>query len=189
MVDFEPIVVNCTFCTVCNQPSKSKCSRCNSVHYCSRECQLLHWPDHKAQCNKQRADENNKAFIAQFKCERFLEHANKRIFGNICILAAHHFEDIYDGTTNVRARCTIEVTINESIDEFIQPGSFHFAYLNYVYEPRDQIVSFTPVIKVIYVLNDFKFTIETPITNPTNLTNLKKLNPKPDPDWCIMFEL
>ena len=28
-----------------------KCSRCNSVRYCSRECQKTHWAIHKAVCN------------------------------------------------------------------------------------------------------------------------------------------
>ena len=29
-----------------------KCSRCLAVIYCSRECQLAHYPDHKAHCKK-----------------------------------------------------------------------------------------------------------------------------------------
>ena len=29
-----------------------KCSRCQAVIYCSRECQVAHYPEHKAQCRK-----------------------------------------------------------------------------------------------------------------------------------------
>ena len=28
------------------------CSKCKQVFYCSRECQLLHWPVHKPECKK-----------------------------------------------------------------------------------------------------------------------------------------
>jgi len=41
---------------MCNQCSHveehmSKCDGCSRVWYCNRECQLLHWPTHKLQCN------------------------------------------------------------------------------------------------------------------------------------------
>ena len=29
-----------------------KCSKCKRVHYCSRDCQLSHWGQHKQECNK-----------------------------------------------------------------------------------------------------------------------------------------
>jgi len=28
-----------------------QCSRCSSVTYCSRDCQLAHWPNHKSSCS------------------------------------------------------------------------------------------------------------------------------------------
>ena len=28
------------------------CSKCRSVCYCSKECQIAHWPDHKLICHK-----------------------------------------------------------------------------------------------------------------------------------------
>ena len=31
--------------------SLSVCSRCMVTHYCSRECQVTHWPKHKRECD------------------------------------------------------------------------------------------------------------------------------------------
>ena len=41
-------------CAACGKKgAKNVCSRCTLVHYCSRECQTKHWPDHKkAGCAK-----------------------------------------------------------------------------------------------------------------------------------------
>jgi hypothetical protein len=41
---------------MCNQCGKvedqmSKCNGCNRAWYCNEECQLLHWPTHKPQCD------------------------------------------------------------------------------------------------------------------------------------------
>ena len=40
-------------CTNCNKSctDKKRCSHCNSIVYCSRKCQVMHWPLHKIQCN------------------------------------------------------------------------------------------------------------------------------------------
>jgi hypothetical protein len=46
------------FCTFCSRDTPeengvmSKCSRCLKVSYCSRNCQLAHWKDHKIVCIK-----------------------------------------------------------------------------------------------------------------------------------------
>ena len=37
-------------CALCSQPSKSRCTACFVVRYCSKECQLIHWDKHKKQC-------------------------------------------------------------------------------------------------------------------------------------------
>ena len=39
-------------CSVCGKESTSRCSKCKTVYYCSRECQLRDWPNHKQSCNK-----------------------------------------------------------------------------------------------------------------------------------------
>ena len=37
-------------CFVCLQPSRLKCSRCDAVQYCGRECQKKDWKVHKHNC-------------------------------------------------------------------------------------------------------------------------------------------
>ena len=37
-------------CALCSQPSKSRCTACFVVRYCSKECQLVHWNKHKKLC-------------------------------------------------------------------------------------------------------------------------------------------
>jgi len=38
-------------CYKCGGPPTKKCSKCQIAKYCSRECQLANWPDHKELCN------------------------------------------------------------------------------------------------------------------------------------------
>ncbi|KRX01979.1 hypothetical protein PPERSA_07624 [Pseudocohnilembus persalinus] len=37
-------------CNKCQKEASKRCSRCKSVWYCSRECQIGDWPEHKAFC-------------------------------------------------------------------------------------------------------------------------------------------
>jgi hypothetical protein len=37
-------------CPGCPNGSRTRCSACKSVEYCSRACQKLHWAAHKAAC-------------------------------------------------------------------------------------------------------------------------------------------
>lgn len=37
-------------CVKCGQPAVKRCSRCHSEWYCRRQCQVEHWPAHKAAC-------------------------------------------------------------------------------------------------------------------------------------------
>ncbi len=45
----------------CAQPSSSErelseCASCHTVRYCGRDCQLAHWPDHKAICKEKKKE-------------------------------------------------------------------------------------------------------------------------------------
>ncbi|MCL7026115.1 hypothetical protein MKW94_003246, partial [Papaver nudicaule] len=40
-------------CSVCGNPANSRCSRCKSIRYCSRDCQIQHWrAGHKLECKE-----------------------------------------------------------------------------------------------------------------------------------------
>lgn len=40
------------FCHVCQRRAVTRCSKCSSIFYCSRDCQGLHWKYHKTLCAK-----------------------------------------------------------------------------------------------------------------------------------------
>ena len=148
-------------CVVCAKPSQSSCSRCELIKYCSRDCQRQHWPTHKLKCF-------TKEHIRQFNESRyakFLEHATKRIYGNICIVQAWN------------APCTVEITMDETIEEFIRPSSFHIAYLTWT-------PSATPQIK--YILSNY--TLTQPDTPPDN-PNIKQQNAQPEQNAAVMFNM
>jgi len=42
--------VNVNKCRVCNNNGTKNCARCKKVKYCSRECQVKDWPNHKPNC-------------------------------------------------------------------------------------------------------------------------------------------
>ena len=37
-------------CADCGDPAKLRCSKCKSSWYCTRECQLKNWKEHKKMC-------------------------------------------------------------------------------------------------------------------------------------------
>ena len=55
-------------CETCKKPASSQCARCNSVHYCSKECQKSDWKRHKLYCepvrkvNEIQSSKNTNAF-------------------------------------------------------------------------------------------------------------------------------
>lgn len=42
-----------SLCGECNASATKKCSKCQKVYYCSRDCQVKHWPMHKENCLEQ----------------------------------------------------------------------------------------------------------------------------------------
>ena len=39
-------------CVICRKKNAKACSRCKSIHYCSKECQVHDWPIHKVLCRE-----------------------------------------------------------------------------------------------------------------------------------------
>jgi hypothetical protein len=45
------VVVVCIKCGIRGDSAMNRCGRCKSVFYCSRDCQVGHWKEHKQNCN------------------------------------------------------------------------------------------------------------------------------------------
>jgi len=66
-------------CFVCLQPSRLKCSRCDAVHYCGKECQKKDWKVHKHNCQDNNINidiEINSSLILFRKSKSYLEQGN-----------------------------------------------------------------------------------------------------------------
>ena len=64
---------NCAFCGK-KGPKMGKCSLCLSVRYCSKKCQMKHWPEHKGACVKKK--NNNPTAV---KSERYAASTSARV--------------------------------------------------------------------------------------------------------------
>lgn len=98
---------------VCDKPASSACSRCNLVYYCSRDCQKHHWAQHKKTCNDVKNNNDSSKLMESCRIQ-LLEIVNKKILGNIYMLASHQYKEFGFGT--------VVVTIERTIDEFTTPG-------------------------------------------------------------------
>ncbi len=88
-------------CKVCNRVATSKCSRCNYVEYCGRDCQTMDWrQSHRSQCAVF-DDVANRVYV--------------KLLGNIMIMGNEHKNDIM-------------VTIDEPVHCFLL-GDMHLANL------------------------------------------------------------
>jgi hypothetical protein len=47
-----PAPTTARVCSVCGAPARTKCGRCRTVRYCSRECQLQAWDQHRHACGE-----------------------------------------------------------------------------------------------------------------------------------------
>lgn len=51
-------------CIVCLKEGKQKCGKCKIMRYCSRECQMANWKDHKKYCLTETFSEFTTRFLA-----------------------------------------------------------------------------------------------------------------------------
>ncbi|KAK9810987.1 hypothetical protein WJX73_003770 [Symbiochloris irregularis] len=57
--DVEPRTIWLVTAVLCSLPASAHCSRCQDVRYCSRTCQAVHWPQHKASCRADTAAQDS----------------------------------------------------------------------------------------------------------------------------------
>ncbi len=188
---------NILLCSVCDKPSTTQCSRCQYTKYCDKECQKPDWRKHKPICdniNKQREE---------FKCSKWLEYANKKVLGNILIMASHRCIVHNTETANEPINGTVFVSIDETKKQFMNPGSLHFAHLSFSIEPNEfahqkydidlqNVAKHNKVpvdnqISTVYILKDFVHIVQNSL--PEDLESLKNKSPYTEDDWSVLFEL
>ena len=58
----------------------SSCSKCKEAHYCSRECQVVHWKSHKSICVAIRAHPNGPKIIQSGNVASWKLNENKEFW-------------------------------------------------------------------------------------------------------------
>lgn len=72
----EHVPKECGNCGARDEDNMALCSRCHSIHFCSRKCQKAYWPFHREWCHKNDfADHVEKS---QPKFARFLRKHGKQ---------------------------------------------------------------------------------------------------------------
>ncbi|KAJ7285028.1 hypothetical protein C8J57DRAFT_707399 [Mycena rebaudengoi] len=75
--DRGPLVHPCTVCKTPppkGGPALPRCGRCSTTHYCSRQCQVAHWKEHKPICLERTAH------LAELAAQRAAAHARGERF-------------------------------------------------------------------------------------------------------------
>ena len=198
----NPIVYWCVLaccikmsCANCGVECTQQCSRCLKVNYCSRDCQVKHWPAHKAACAGGKHTISLKERLSHY----FMLIANK-IAGNVFIMSAHN------PTPGV-----IFVNINEKLEDFVRGGKNHFAHLSWSsvdtytdFSKRkydndlgnlDHQIVIDSVTKnpasstVIFVLQDHQHVLKLDPATTLDTPSLVKNYPNPGADWTVVFDV
>lgn len=173
-------------CKKCKKTgAQSICSRCTFVYYCSKECQISDWPQHKRNCytlEQQRQQRD----IAR---DNLFTLLTKKIAGNVIILNAWYRE----------ARGYVEVEIGESLDELMGlyysqtqysrvPNS-HFLHMKYVVEDSSTYDAHSELDKcfVVYKLKDV--THEQIVEIRLSAQQVKEKQKQPSQEWSIMIDM
>ncbi len=80
----------------CSQPGIKCCAKCLCTFYCTRTCQVRHWPDHKKQCGEWQHNDRGRSNMRRYKllCRYILDNqALRNIFLD---LSRTRFERIND---------------------------------------------------------------------------------------------
>lgn len=88
---------------VCGKNAPQLCKKCGLQGYCSRECQIADWKEHKIKCFSPEIREKQRATIHDM-CKRVITH----IAGNLEILLAYH--------------SVVRVASSESLNDIWQRG-------------------------------------------------------------------
>lgn len=188
-------VAKASLCERCGKPAPQKCGRCKEATYCSKECQVAAWPEHKKVCvDKVAAEKKRQEIYANF-----IIHANARITGNIFIMASHRYKTDGPGI--------ILIEITETMQEFIKGGSIHFAHMNFV--PSDKIQSAAEehgldllekhsiemltqdvsCVHVVYKLIDYYTVVKVTPNAKIDLKTLRYKEEDPGSIWTVNFNL
>jgi len=65
-------------CGVCGELATQRCSKCKQVWYCSRDCQLREWKDHKPICAIFTSNKKEDEVKAENKKQHEKEKASKK---------------------------------------------------------------------------------------------------------------
>ena len=98
-------------CAVCNAPTRTKCSHCLQVYYCSVNCQREHWSLHRDECQIPEATVERHVGIAvpDYCCfwayQQWLERQTLTEGDpGICIMSLEMFQEQF-GYENLRRSC------------------------------------------------------------------------------------
>jgi len=71
-----PKKLACIFCKQ-KKTSMNRCKQCKNALYCSRECQINHWPKHREVCRKKSDDPQDNPLRIQTKRKKMHKHATE----------------------------------------------------------------------------------------------------------------
>jgi hypothetical protein len=168
-------------CIECGRTdSKSQCSRCDAP-YCSRECQVKNWPEHKKTCLPTTAYKNrtvNPAAQRERLIAQLFDTVCKIIAGNVMILNAWY-----------RLLCgRVEIEITETLNDFSQPGT-HFLHMKYVDLPESTDCKYSDPSRcfIKFVLTDYEYESVVGIKIPASTVKAKQN--QPSREWTLMYDL
>ena len=73
-------------CYVCSKlTSDTGCGRCSCIVYCSKKCQLAHWPQHKLWCDRKEVFDSEDEFFESCHCGLCGREASSEMYSNSSI--------------------------------------------------------------------------------------------------------